>query len=100
MRHEQRMVARAPDDRLEGAGGLGTDPGRVVINGARGELDAIPDQDVRGNELGERPLRSDTGPAPQSIPFASRVRCLVALRAYRRKTALRLGVLAAGPASN
>jgi hypothetical protein len=28
------------------------------------------------------------GPAPQSIPFASRVRCLVALGACRRRTAL------------
>jgi hypothetical protein len=34
-------------------------------------------------------FRSDTGPAPQSIPFASRVRCLVALGACRRTTALR-----------
>src|SRR5215217_9235869 len=33
-------------------------------------------------------LRSETGPAPQSIPFASRVRCLVALGAGRRRTAL------------
>src|SRR3954466_89819 len=33
-------------------------------------------------------LRSETGPAPQSIPFASRVRCLVALSAGRRRTAL------------
>jgi hypothetical protein len=33
-------------------------------------------------------LRSEMGPAPQSIPFASRVRCLVALGAGRRRTAL------------
>jgi hypothetical protein len=37
--------------------------------------------------------------APQSIPFASRVRCLVALGACRRRTALGPGLLAAGPAS-
>jgi hypothetical protein len=100
MRREQRMVARVPDDRLECAGGLRPDQGPLVINGARGELDSIPGQDVRGNELRERLLRSDTGPAPQSIPFASRVRCLVALGACRRGTALRPGLLAAGPASN
>ena len=29
-----------------------------------------------------------SGPAPQSIPFASRVRCLVAVAARRRRTAL------------
>ena len=40
------------------------------------------------------------GPAPQSIPFASRVRCLVAPGACRRRTALGPGLLAAGPASN
>jgi hypothetical protein len=44
--------------------------------------------------------RSSTGPAPQSIPFASRVRCLVALGACRRGAALGPGLLAAGPASN
>ena len=52
------MVARVPDDRLEGAGGLRPDRGRLVIDGARGELDAIPGQDVRGNELGERLQRA------------------------------------------
>ena len=44
-----------------------------------------------------RPLRRPL--APQSIPFASRVRCLVALGACRRGTALGRGLLAAGPAS-
>jgi hypothetical protein len=44
--------------------------------------------------------RSDTRPAPQSIPFALRVRCLVAPGACRRSTALRPGLLAAGPASH
>src|SRR5215218_10384690 len=43
---------------------------------------------------------SRTGPAPRSIPFASRVRCLVALGACWRRTALGPGLLAAGPASN
>ena len=50
--------------------------------------------------LAAKLLRSNTGPAPQSIPFASRVRRLVALGAYRRRTALRPELLAAGPASN
>ena len=50
--------------------------------------------------LAAKLLRSYTGPAPQSIPFASRVRCLVALGACRRRTALGPGLLAAGPASN
>src|SRR5215218_2370813 len=52
----------------------------------------------------ERARRSTTtsrpGPAPRSIPFASRVRCLVALGACRRRTALGPGLLAAGPASS
>ena len=47
-------VARVPHDRLEGARGLRPDRGHLVMNGPRGELDAIPGQDVRGNELGER----------------------------------------------
>ena len=58
VRREQRMVARVPDDRLEGAGRLRLGRGRLVIDGARGELDAIPGQDVRGNELGERLQRA------------------------------------------
>jgi hypothetical protein len=54
-----------------------------------------------GRARGRRPTTaSRTGPAPQSIPFASRVRCLVALGACRRRTALGPGLLAAGPASN
>jgi hypothetical protein len=44
------------------------------------------------------PLRYATGPTVD--PVASRVRCLVALNACRRRTALRPGLLAAGPASN
>ena len=58
VRREQRVVGRVPDDRLEGAGRLRLGRGRLVINGARGELDAIPGQDVRGNELGERLKRA------------------------------------------
>jgi hypothetical protein len=42
--------------------------------------------------------RYATGPTVD--PVASRVRCLVALNAYRRRTALRPEFLAAGPASN
>ena len=52
------MVARVPHDRVEGAGRLRPDRDRLVIDGARGELDAIPGQDVRGNQLGERPERA------------------------------------------
>jgi hypothetical protein len=48
------MVARVPDDRLKDAGGLGPDRGRLVIDGARGELDAIPRQNIRRHELGKR----------------------------------------------
>src|SRR4051812_16287252 len=52
------MVARVPHDRLEGAWGLRLGRRRLVIDGARGELDSIPGQDVRGNELGERLQRA------------------------------------------
>jgi hypothetical protein len=55
VRREQRMVAHVRHDRLEGAGRLRPDRGRVVINGASGELDAIPGQDVPGYQLGEAP---------------------------------------------
>ena len=48
------MVARVPDDRLERARGLRPDRARLVIDRARGQLDAIPRQYVRRNELGER----------------------------------------------
>ena len=58
VRREQRMVARAPHDRLEGARRLRPQRDRLVIDGARGELDAIPGQHVRGNELGERLKRT------------------------------------------
>jgi hypothetical protein len=46
-----------------------------------------------------RRSRSGRRLAPQSIPFASRVRCLVALGACRRRTALGPELLAAGPAT-
>jgi hypothetical protein len=42
VRREQRMVARVHDCRLKGAGRFRPDCGRLVINRARGELDAIP----------------------------------------------------------
>ena len=58
VRGEQRMVARVPHDRLEGARRLRPQRDRLVIDGARGELDAIPGQHVRGNELGERLQRT------------------------------------------
>jgi hypothetical protein len=45
-----------------------------------------------------RPRYRPRQPAPQSIPFASIVRCLVALVARRRSTAHRPGLLATGPA--
>jgi hypothetical protein len=54
MRREQRVIAREPDDRLERAGGLRPDRARLVIDRARGQLDAIPRQDVCRNELSER----------------------------------------------
>jgi hypothetical protein len=58
VRREQRVVARVPHHRREGAGRLRPDRRRLVIDGARGELDSIPGQDVRGNELGERLQRA------------------------------------------
>ena len=58
VRGQQRVVRRAPDDRLEGAGGLRLGRERLVVDGARGELDPIPREDVRGDELGERMERA------------------------------------------
>ena len=52
------MVGRMRDKRREGAGGLGVDRGRLMIHGARGELDAIPGHEVRGHEFGERLQRA------------------------------------------
>ena len=68
---------------------------------ARGDsIAARPEQASRTPERRRSLSDSDTGPAPQSIPFASRVRYLVALGACRRRTALGPRLLAAGPASN
>src|SRR5439155_14563083 len=58
VRRQERMVSRRLDDRVEGAGGLRLGRDRLVANGARGQLDYIPGQDVRGNELGERRERA------------------------------------------
>ena len=54
------MVSRAPDERLEGAGGLRLSWQGLVADGARGELDPVPRQNVRGDEVGERPQRAKT----------------------------------------
>ena len=48
------MVGRPLDDRFEGAGGLRFSRDRLVANGARGQLDPVPGEDLRGDELGER----------------------------------------------
>ena len=60
VRGQQRMVSRAPDERLEGAGGLRLGRDRLVANGARGELDPVPRQNVGGDEVGERSQRAKT----------------------------------------
>ena len=52
------MVSRPLDDRVKGPGGLRLGRDRLVANGARGQLDHVPGQDVRGNELGERRERA------------------------------------------
>jgi hypothetical protein len=51
---QERMASRAPHDRLEGAGALRLDRDRVVADGAGGELDTVPGQNVCRDELGER----------------------------------------------
>jgi hypothetical protein len=58
VRRQQRVVSRAAHDRLEGAGGLRLGRDRRVTNGARGQLDPVPAQDVGGHELGERRKRA------------------------------------------
>jgi hypothetical protein len=65
----------------------------------RGAPAVRPEQASRTPEPRRSLSDSDTGPAPQSIPFASRVRYLGALGARRRRTALGPRLLAAGPAS-
>jgi hypothetical protein len=49
-----------PDERLEGAGGLRLGWEGLVADGARGELDPVPGQNVRGDEVGERLQRAKT----------------------------------------
>src|SRR5919109_3930935 len=66
----------------------------------RGEPAACAPRAGRASSSRPWPFAPETRPAPQSIPFASRVRYLVALGACRRRTALGPGLLAAGPASN
>lgn len=41
VRGQQRMVSRAPDERLEGVAGLRLGRDRTVANGTRGELDPV-----------------------------------------------------------
>jgi hypothetical protein len=48
------VVGRPLDDRFEGAGGLGFSRDRLVANGTPGQLDLVPREDLRGDELGER----------------------------------------------
>src|SRR4051794_30696790 len=48
------MAGRAPDDRLEGPGVLCPERVSVVAHGAAGELDAVPHEQVRRDELIER----------------------------------------------
>jgi hypothetical protein len=54
MRRQERVVSRPLDDHVEGAAGLRLGRDRLVANGARGQLDPVPREDVRGDELGER----------------------------------------------
>ena len=58
MRRQQRMVGRVPHDGLEGAGTLGLGGDRLVANVARRQLDPVPDDHVRGDQLGERVERT------------------------------------------
>ena len=60
MRREQRVAGRVPDNGLERAGRLRPVRDRRMPNRTRGELDAIPGQDIRGNQLGESPQRAAT----------------------------------------
>ncbi len=68
------MVSRAPDKRLEGVAGLRLGRDRTVANGTRGELDPVPGQNVRGEEVGERLQRAPSVPAPAIVrasPYAA-----------------------------
>jgi hypothetical protein len=52
------VIGRAPDDGLERAGTLGLGRHRLVANLARRQLDPVPDDHVRGDQLGERVERT------------------------------------------
>ena len=54
VRGQDRMVSGRLDDRVEGAVELRLSRERVVVDGARGGLDPVPREEVRGDELGER----------------------------------------------
>ena len=60
MRGQQRVTRRVAHEGLKRAGRLGPGRDRHVADDARGELDPVPGQHVRGNELGERPERTTT----------------------------------------
>ena len=69
---EQADDHRVAHDRLEGAGRLHPEGDRRVVDGARGELDAIPGQHVRGNEFGERLQRPRRSSATVRAPTIAR----------------------------
>ena len=74
MRRQQRVTRRVAHDCRERAGRLGLGGDRLVADDARGELDAIPRQHVRGDEFGE-PLLAPGGAArPPSGPRGARGR--------------------------
>jgi hypothetical protein len=60
MRGQQRVTRRIAHDCPKRAGRLGPGRDRHVADDARGELDPIPGQHVRGNELSECPERATT----------------------------------------
>ena len=84
---EDAVLGAQPDARPLTGSGPGCTPTRAFTRPRAVSAPAWP-----------APLRYATGPTVD--PVASRVRCLVALNACRRRTALRPGLLAAGPASN
>ena len=53
MRGQQRVIRRVAHQCRECAGRLGLGRDHVVADRTRGELDAVPRQHVRGDELGE-----------------------------------------------
>jgi len=54
MRRQERVVSRPLDDRVEGATGLRLSRDRLVVDGARVQLDPVPREDVGGDERGQR----------------------------------------------